>query len=110
MKRRSHYRPTGYNPSLDNLRSLLLIRSIALLGQTGVLAYVLLVSRTTASLWGVTASLALMAVITAASLWRCTRSWPVTDNEFLAQLLIDVVGWTVLMYFSGGANNPFVSY
>lgn len=110
MKRQSHYRPTGYNPSLDNLRSLLLIRSIALLGQTGVLAYVLLVSRTTASLWGVTASLALMAVITAASLWRCTRSWPVTDNEFLAQLLIDVVGWTVLMYFSGGANNPFVSY
>jgi len=28
---------SAYNPSLDNLRSLLLIRSIALLGQTGVL-------------------------------------------------------------------------
>ncbi len=110
VKRQTYYQPAGYNPSLDNLRSLLLIRSIALLGQTGVLAYVLLASRTTASLWGVTVSLALMAAITAASLWRCTRSWPVTDNEFLTQLLIDVVGWTVLMYFSGGANNPFVSY
>ncbi len=98
------------NPSLDNLRSLLLIRGIALLGQTGVLAYVLFTSRTTQSLWGITASLIVLAVITSASLWRCTRPWPVTDTEFLGQLLVDVLGWTVLMYFSGGANNPFVSY
>lgn len=101
---------SAYNPSLDNLRSLLLIRSIALLGQTGVLAYVLFASRTTEGLWGVTGSLVVLASITVASLWRCTRSWPVTDNEFLAQLLVDVLGWTVLMYFTGGANNPFVSY
>ena len=101
---------SAYNPSLDNLRSLLLIRSIALLGQTGVLAYVMLVSRTTESLWGVAVSLVLLAAITMASLWRCTRPWPVADNEFLAQLLIDVLGWTALMYFTGGANNPFVSY
>jgi two-component system sensor histidine kinase RegB len=101
---------SAYNPSLDNLRSLMLIRSIALLGQTGVLAYVLYASRTTESLWGITLSLAVLALITMAGLWRCTRSWPVTDNEFLLQLLIDVLGWTALMYFSGGANNPFISY
>ena len=101
---------SAYNPSLDNLRSLLLIRSIALLGQTGVLAYVVLVSRTTENLWGVAVSLVLLAAITMASLWRCTRPWPVADNEFLAQLLVDVAGWTALMYFTGGANNPFVSY
>jgi two-component system sensor histidine kinase RegB len=95
---------------LDNLRNLLIIRSIALLGQTGVLAYVLLASRTTASLVGVTVSLAVLALLTIASLWRTTRPWPVADNEFLAQLVVDVLGWTSLMYFSGGANNPFVSY
>jgi hypothetical protein len=38
---------------VDNLRNLLIIRSIALLGQTGVLIYVLLASRTTESLLGV---------------------------------------------------------
>jgi two-component system sensor histidine kinase RegB len=101
---------SAYNPSLDNLRSLLLIRAIALLGQTGVLAYVLAASRTTEGLWGVAVSLGVLATITVASLWRCTRPWPVADNEFLAQLLVDVLGWTVLMYFTGGANNPFVSY
>ena len=95
---------------MDNLRNLLIIRSIALLGQTAVLAYVVLASRTTSSLWGVTTSLVIMALLTALSLWRTTRPWPVADNEFLAQLLIDVLGWTALMYFTGGANNPFVSY
>jgi two-component system sensor histidine kinase RegB len=102
--------PRAYSPSIDNLRNLLLIRSIALLGQIGVLVYVLLASRTTQDLWGLVISLAALALLTMASLWRTTRPWPVTDYEFLAQLLLDVLGWTALMYFTGGANNPFVSY
>ena len=55
-------------------------------------------------------SLLLLALVTAASLWRTTRPWPVGHGEFLGQLLLDVGGWTVLMYCSGGADNPFVSY
>jgi two-component system sensor histidine kinase RegB len=102
--------PRAYSPSVDNLRNLLIIRSIALLGQTAVLAYVMLTSRTTADLLGVIISLSLLALLTMASLLRTTRPWPVADNEFLAQLLIDVLGWTALMYFTGGANNPFISY
>ncbi|MEZ5569548.1 MAG: ATP-binding protein [Halioglobus sp.] len=102
--------PGALSPSVDNLRNLLLIRGIALLGQTAVLAYVVFSSRTTSSLAGVTISLALLALVTAASLWRTTRPWPVADHEFLGQLLIDVLGWTALMYFTGGANNPFISY
>jgi two-component system sensor histidine kinase RegB len=89
---------------------LLLIRSLALLGQTAVLAYVLVVSRSAGELLGLALSLLVMAGITAASLWRTSRPWPVADREFLAQLLVDVLGWTALMYFSGGANNPFISY
>lgn len=102
--------PRAYSPSADNLRNLLLIRGIALLGQTAVLGYVVASSRTTASLSGITASLVFMAAITMASLWRTTRPWPVADREFLAQLLVDVAGWSALMYFTGGANNPFISY
>jgi two-component system sensor histidine kinase RegB len=102
--------PRAYSPSLDNLRNLLLIRSIALLGQIGVLVYVLMVSRTTAGLLGPVVSLAALGLLTMGTLWRTTRPWPVADQEFLAQLLLDVLGWTALMYFTGGANNPFVSY
>ncbi|MEH6569221.1 MAG: ATP-binding protein [Halioglobus sp.] len=100
----------AYNPSAENLRSLLIIRSVALLGQTGVLAYVLFVNRSTEDLIGLASSLIILASITVASLWRCTRFWPITDQEYFAQLVVDVLGWTALMYFSGGANNPFISY
>jgi two-component system, sensor histidine kinase RegB len=34
----------------------------------------------------------------------------VTDWEFFIQLLIDVLCLNALFYFSGGANNPFISY
>ncbi len=99
-----------HSPALENLRSLLIIRCIAMLGQIGVLCYVLLTSRTTEDLLGMTVSLASLALLTVASLWRTHQGWPVSDLEFLTQLLLDVTIWTVLMYFTGGANNPFVSY
>jgi two-component system sensor histidine kinase RegB len=34
----------------------------------------------------------------------------VTEWEFFYQLLIDVICLNTLFYFSGGANNPFISY
>ncbi|MBM69509.1 MAG: ATP-binding protein [Haliea sp.] len=101
---------SAYSPSLANLRSLLAIRAIALLGQAGVLAYVLLVSRTTQSLWGMAASLVLLAVITVASLWWSTTAQDIGNRTFFAQLMVDVLGWSALMYYSGGADNPFISY
>ncbi|MFT4613256.1 MAG: two-component system sensor histidine kinase RegB, partial [Bacteroidia bacterium] len=75
-----------------------------------VLAWVLFFNGGTESLFGVSVSLVTLALLTLASLWRTTQAWPVADSEFLAQLVIDIVGWTALMYFTGGANNPFISY
>jgi two-component system sensor histidine kinase RegB len=37
------------------------------------------------------------------------RSAP-SQREFFAHLLMDVAGLSVLLYFTGGASNPFVSY
>ncbi|MEQ8801032.1 MAG: sensor histidine kinase, partial [Haliea sp.] len=101
---------SAYSPSLANLRSLLAIRAIALLGQAGVLAYVLLVSRTTQSLSGMAVSLVVLALITVASLWWSTRASEVDNRQFFSQLMVDVLGWSALMYYRGGADNPFISY
>jgi two-component system sensor histidine kinase RegB len=101
---------TSFSPSLTNLRSLLAIRAIALLGQAGVLAYVYSVDRAAHDLAGLALGWLALVLLTAISLWRTTQPWPVRQREFLLQLLVDVVGWTALMYFSGGADNPFVSY
>lgn len=40
---------------------------------------------------------------------RLKQHWPVTDAELFAQLLIDVSALALLLYFSGGSTNPFVS-
>lgn len=44
------------------------------------------------------------------TLWRLRQTWPVTDAEFFAQLLFDVLAHGLLLYASGGATNPFISY
>lgn len=41
---------------------------------------------------------------------RLRQSLPVTEVEFFFQLLVDLVCLSAVFYFSGGANNPFVSY
>jgi len=106
----THSTQTRYNPSADNLKRLLIMRSVALLGQRAGLFYVWKNSHGDIDILGLSVCLAVLALITAVSLWRCNSFWPITDPEFFGQLLIDVLGWTSLMYFSGGANNPFVSY
>lgn len=41
---------------------------------------------------------------------RLRQALVVTEWEFFSQLLIDVICLNALFYFSGGANNPFISY
>lgn len=41
---------------------------------------------------------------------RLRQALPVTELEFFIQLLIDLFCLSAVFYFSGGANNPFVSY
>jgi two-component system sensor histidine kinase RegB len=54
--------------------------------------------------------LLLLSLVNALTLARLKRELPVTDIEFFSQLLIDVICLSLLFYFSGGANNPFVFY
>lgn len=41
--------------------------------------------------------------------WRLQQSRPGSDDELLAQLLVDVAVLGFLLYFAGGSANPFVS-
>lgn len=41
---------------------------------------------------------------------RLRTSWPVTELEYAVQLAFDMLIHSVLLYFSGGSTNPFVSY
>ena len=54
--------------------------------------------------------LGLLTLVNVLTWLRLQGRWPVTELEIFAQLLIDVVGVSLLMYFSGGASNPFIFY
>ena len=89
---------------------LLWIRGFALAGQASVLFYFYLTVSNVNVLLPGAVGIIILALITAASSWQSWRVEAVTDNQLTLQLGIDVVGWSAIMYLTGGANNPFVSY
>lgn len=93
----------------DNLRRLCVIRLIVL----GAMLVALL-SAHAASLnlpyRALGLILLLLTALNVASWLRSLRPWPITELEFLAHILADIGGLSLLLYFSGGATNPFISY
>lgn len=60
-------------------------------------------------LFEMAAVLGLMALFSLSTAWRLRLDVPATQLEFLAHLLADLTAFAVLVFFSGGATNPFVS-
>lgn len=94
----------------DNLRNLLAIRVIVLLCQFVALTY---------GRWGLQLDLPYLAILTIMCsfifisigvAWRLQLAYPVTEKEFLIHLLMGVIVLSLLMYLTGGATNPFISY
>jgi two-component system sensor histidine kinase RegB len=53
--------------------------------------------------------LLLMGLFSLTTAWRLRLGVPATQMEFLAHLLADLTAFAVLVFFSGGVTNPFVS-
>ncbi len=49
-------------------------------------------------------------LISSLTYWRLQQQWPVSDQEYFGQLCLDLLLISLLLYFSGGASNPFVSF
>ena len=92
-----------------NLRRLLLVRTITLVVLLLALGFVLLRLNLPLPLPPLFATLGGMALLSVGTLWRLSRPWVVRDVELFVQLLLDVAALTVLLYFSGGPSNPFVT-
>ena len=94
----------------SNLQRLALVRLIVLTGQLAAIMYAYSWLQTPLHYDRLLFITLLMSIATVATFWRLGRAWPVTDPEFFAQLLCDVIGLCALLYYSGGATNPFISY
>lgn len=60
--------------------------------------------------WPIGALLLAMGLLNILTLLRLRHTLPVTSLEFFIQLLLDLLCLSLVFYWSGGANNPFVSY
>ena len=93
-----------------NLYRLSLIRAVVIFGQCLALIYF-----TTFKPLGLAAAeiawvLAIYASISVATANRGRFKITITNKEFFIHLLVDIIFFSILLYFSGGASNPFISY
>lgn len=93
-----------------NLKRLALVRLIVIGGQLAAIAYAYLSLHAALPYGWLLAIVLLQGALNGFTVWRLRQPWPVTDPEFFAQLLADVLSLGALLFCSGGATNPFVSY
>lgn len=109
--------PAGYRmsvvasipPQLRNLKRLVALRLIEVLAQMAVIvvaSYVVGMALPTAVMFTLSG---LLGLVTLLSWWRTRQPWPVSDAELSVHLLFDIGILTALLYFAGGATNPFVT-
>jgi len=97
------------NPIVQNLTRLAVLRLIVCCGIA--LALILIGLEQTPAfqqfmLWGVLTTLTLLSLL---NLWRAKHN-QAAPNELFIYLLADILLIAALIYVSGGANNPFITY
>jgi two-component system, sensor histidine kinase RegB len=51
----------------------------------------------------------LLAVFSVFAAWRLTQPWPVREWETISHIAVDTLVLGYLLYFTGGASNPFIT-
>ena len=92
-----------------NLQRLLLIRLIVFVCQLSALAFAWFLDYSL-EYTPIISVMGFILVINAWVFFRLPHQSIVSDQEFLLHLLFDVLSLSVLLYFGGGASNPFVSF
>ena len=93
-----------------NLYRLGLIRAVVIFGQCLALIYFTAVKPLGLASAEIAWVLAIYASISVATANRGRLKIPITNKEFFIHLLVDIIFFSILLYFSGGASNPFISY
>lgn len=96
--------------SNQNLWRLTLIRILVLAAQAGSVGFAYLSGLLPLPWLPLSITLAVSAILCVLTALRLRGPWPVTELEYASQLACDLIIHSVLLYYSGGSTNPFVSY
>lgn len=96
---------------MDDFRRLLLLRLLVILGPAIMLLWLRfgLTPPLPLPLWLIGSFLGLMALALVGLYWRVRSLALISPWELFGHLQFDVLALTGLLYYSGGASNPFVS-
>ncbi len=92
-----------------SLKALFWLRTVTILGQLSVVALVKLKLSMELPLLPILITIGVLALWNLAAYWRQSRPWETTQLEIFMNLAVDATALTFLLYWSGGATNPFVS-
>lgn len=90
-------------------RALAWLRLCAIGGQSVAVLVCAFALRLPIPLLPLLACIGLLAVFAVFAAWRLRRPWPVGEWETIAHVGVDTLVLGVLLYFTGGASNPFVT-
>jgi two-component system sensor histidine kinase RegB len=96
-------------PGHGQLKRYVALRNIAVIAQLITLAAVWKVMGMELDWQPMLLTIAILAFINLSSWLRLRNSNPVSNPELFAQLAVDVIALTILLYYGGGSTNPFVS-
>lgn len=99
----------SFLPHHDQLRRLLLLRCVAISAQLITLAVAWKILDLNLAWQPMLVTIATLFIVTLLSAIRLSRPDPVSNLEFFAQLGVDVICLSILLYYAGGSTNPFVS-
>jgi two-component system sensor histidine kinase RegB len=97
-------------PSPQNLLRLCLMRSIVIIALLTILSWLHFEGTVVLPMLPLIVVLSVTALINVLVILRLRSDWPVSEAEFFANLLLDVLFLTLVLYFTGGSTNPVVSY
>lgn len=98
------------NAAHKQLSQLTLIRSILLAVLWPCFIGALMMNQIQGSFHYLSGILIAFSLIHALTFLRLRNRLPVSEFEIFIQLMLDIFCFSLLFYFSGGANNPFISY
>ncbi|MDO8465751.1 MAG: ATP-binding protein [Gallionella sp.] len=96
-------------PGHSQLRRLVALRSMAVTAQLLTLAAVWKILELELDWQPMLLAIAALAAINLYSWLRLRSGRPVPNMELFGQLCVDVLALSILLYYSGGSTNPFVS-
>ncbi|MGC1547051.1 MAG: ATP-binding protein [Rhodanobacter sp.] len=103
------HRPAQRIGPLALTRTLAWLRLCAIAGQSVAVVFSALWMRMNIPLLPLLVGIGLLAVFAVFASWRLSQPWPVREWETIGHITADTLVLGYLLYFTGGAGNPFVT-